>query len=401
MIAFVGMRELEYAPSDPFGAAISKHASHGRGIVEYCPVGRDQRDRILTVLDEGPEPFLTLLPRLLGPFAVGDVLHRGQKIERLARGGLYQSSNQMNPDNPAVFSEILLVNLECSRLRRRPSALRMLDGRGAIVRMDNFGKAESGQLRGGVPRDPAEHLVHAQEAVVQRDNCRAERRLVERNAEPLLALAQGLFGLFSLGNLHDDGADAFDSPIRPGHREIGQHPMPLQTGGSARLAGKLEVQDRFPGGEDVLQDGLDQRRKRGNDFADGPAKMFFDRDSVHLGQGLVDADVPQLLVKHRKPRRCACEKCVQLPLSLGHGVLQPFALGDVDVRAQHPLSFALFVQYQRGLREKPSIRAVLVAEAEFKAVVGPWLRDERPDGLEATVEIIGMDAILPFQENRR
>ena len=111
----------------------------------------------------------------------------------------------------------------------------------------------------------------------------------------------------------------------------------IQCRCTARLAASftayLHVEDRLSAGEHLLQDRLDRRRKPRHDFPHGPAEMVFDGQPVHLGQGLIDLDIPQVLVQEGKSGRGDAEKGFQLPHPQHRLVLQPLAIGDVDDNA--------------------------------------------------------------------
>ncbi len=70
-------------------------------------------------------------------------------------------------------------------------------------------------------------------------------------------------------------------------------------------------------GECAVEIGLEVRVEIGKDFGEAAAKMAGDRDVVHLGQTLVDADVAQVAVEEAEADGCAVVDGMELGEALG------------------------------------------------------------------------------------
>ena len=171
----------------------------GQGVVDFVGhlSGHAARGGQLLRLGLPPLAFLQGLFRF---FALSDVLHRGQKIERLARGGFHHLDNQMNPGNRAVFAKVPLVHLDMVdfALNQLP---REFDVFVPIVGMRNIGKAEPGHFLAGIAGYPADASLTAHVSIIQGDDRRADGQLVEREAEPLFVFLQGILRSLSLGDV--------------------------------------------------------------------------------------------------------------------------------------------------------------------------------------------------------
>ena len=107
----------------------------------------------------------------------------------------YERRAQRHPDRMAVVVEVALLELAARasrRTRSRPSLLAtLLRGRRDGVR-SSIDDVE--QLAIAPPEDLHQRAIHAEERAVDEHQRHADRRVLERAAEPLLRLAQLGFG---------------------------------------------------------------------------------------------------------------------------------------------------------------------------------------------------------------
>ena len=165
------------------------------------------------MVHERPEPPLALAQRLLQALAPRNILDNRDEITGSARRVPLERDDQLPPDERAVLAEITFLQRQAGRLapqRRR----RHVAARGQVVGVRDVMPGLFEQLLAGVADDGAELLVDAQEPALGVRVGDADRGVLERAAEPLLALAQRLLGPLAVGDV--DGAAHETNRLPPG-----------------------------------------------------------------------------------------------------------------------------------------------------------------------------------------
>src|SRR5690606_6225355 len=141
-------------------------------------------------------------------------------------------------------------------------------------------------------------------AAIRRREPDHERRVVGHLAEPRLALAKLGLREPALGDLLNDGRDADDLAVHADGKEI-LLPRPQLPGPCRRLAAHLDAEPRLAGREDLapleiqLLGRLDIRQQ----LVETLAFVLRGRESVHLGEALVDPPEPEVPIPEAEPDR--------------------------------------------------------------------------------------------------
>src|SRR5262249_45614144 len=89
----------------------------------------------------------------------------------------------------------------------------------------------------------------------------------------------------------------------------------------------------------------------------------------------------------------------RLPLSNEQAIplfLGLLSLGDIDVRASHPISLAPGIAQGDAARQNPAVRTIFVAEAILVFVLRRGPRSVRRIRGHHALALVGMEALLPF-----
>ena len=246
------------------------------------------------------------------------------------------------------------------------------------------------QLLGRVAGHGQEGRVGVDEAVVlEHEHALAD--LGERAQQRLVAhglLAQRALGLAPLGDLEDDAADAQHLAVAAAaDGEVGDLELAPHAGRRGGRAGELDVRE-LAAGREHLAHGRHDALDVGDDLGDRPPDLLGGGDAVDLGEVVVDAHDPQLVVVEREADRCACEHRVEHPVGLV-GLLHQGRAVDRRRAALGELGGQLGVR--RGQRQRPQ---PLPAREQGRA--GRGLRPERDraagrglDGAQPRVEVAG------------
>src|SRR5262249_60761334 len=146
--------------------------------------------------------------------ALRDVLGNGDDVSRLASRVALERGGQLDPDLRAVLAHVSLLQPQDGRVAPQQRSIQ-LDVPSPVVGVRDVLKGFPEQLLTGVSDDGAVRPVDAEETaggVVVRD---ANGGVLERAAEPLLALPQRLLGLTEVGDI-GGGPEPLDDPACPG-----------------------------------------------------------------------------------------------------------------------------------------------------------------------------------------
>jgi hypothetical protein len=150
------------------------------------------------------------------------------------------------------------------------------------------------------------------------------------------------------------------------------------------------------GFKDPGRDFLNLVRHRRHDFTNGFSDMIGDRQAIHLGKTLVDADIAQLTVEHAQADAGGVvdgldfgERVPGAVLTLGERGLDLFSFADVDRRSDEPEKAPVGRRCDASTVPEPNPAAIPVLHPIFGAVtaVCAAVKHGREDD---TAPVVGM-----------
>jgi hypothetical protein len=225
----------------------------GQWLVDF--VGDRRRHGAETVHARHPHEFGPRCRKcILGPLALGDVLHHSEH-ERLLRRSVRNRENvKLNPDQRAVLAAQLLDHLEVLPFAL-PQLLEQHFIHFTLAGHADIQGRELPQLVIGVADHPLIGRIGGDEAVVLIDEGDAEDRVLDHRAPPVLALLQGSFGTLPPKELdqqccdqrglkgdHSNRREDQRLVLRPQCRRLRENPQ-SQVGGRAPLGAARRASD--------------------------------------------------------------------------------------------------------------------------------------------------------------
>src|SRR5262249_18896046 len=337
---------------------------------------------------------------LLQPLALRNILDDRDEITGSARRFPLERDEQLHPDERAVLAEVTFLQRQAGRLapqRRR----RHVDARCQVVGVRDVMPGLFKQLLARVADDGAELLVDAQEPALGVRVGDADRGVLERAAEPLLALAQRLLGPLAVGGF---GWAAHETNRLPPGVAHGNAPCERPAVGTVLVAAPAF---------DLVLTGL-PGQVAANGLFHPCAILWVDLGHAGLvgkcgiGWGFVAVLLPDIHEVHPRVTVVAVGhviipdadvRAAQRQLGARGGLaqllLQSFAFGDVLQDRDDGGGRPRRVAPERDGLVDPDRRTILADEALLQRVTGLLAPQEWEELLEAGGQIIGVRDVLP------
>ena len=233
--------------------------------------------------------------------ALPEVLDHADEVLRVAIVVAEQAPADLDPDRVAERVDIALLEAKDRRVARDER----LDGvarQPDVVGMRDGCRVELHELLASAPHGLAERVVDLHEAPLQVDERHADRRLLERDAEALLALAQRRLRRALAAHVARDRGVEVDLALRRRARDDDLRRRDLVA--VAVHACALAAPDAFAARHVERLAAHPLARPRGRELADLPAgDVLVGIEADHLPPGRVDVDDVVVAVGDRDPVR--------------------------------------------------------------------------------------------------
>ncbi len=157
--------------------------------------------------------------RLAAGAPLADVLDLAHEVHRLVLDVAHERRAHRHPHRVAVVVHEPLLELRALGHAGEESP-HLLATLVAIVGMTELEHRRCQQLRLAASEDLHQRAVHSEQPTVDRDERHADRRVLERAAEPLLGLTQLGFGAAAVGQVAGADHDALDRRVV---EQVGRH----------------------------------------------------------------------------------------------------------------------------------------------------------------------------------